>query len=283
MNSDQGDTLVATSPPGRWPPWSTLVRFAVRQTLRSRRAVLVYLLLALPPVVGIITVHAADISDARTSAQIYWGLTLAMMLTASLPLAAMLSCGPLVSNEVSDGTLVYLLTRRLSRQSVLLAKFLGAVFSLVAVSVLSQALLVVTFAFGRYGLTGAERGAALVGGFAIVAVGAVVFAAVFNVISMIFRKPLAVGVGFLIVTEWIFLTLPVGIRRLTVGYHLRSLLNGITDSPILRSMLAERAGDGLWSAGASGGILVAIVAGALTTSAIIMMWREFTQAREEER
>jgi len=245
--------------------------------------VLVYLLLALPPLVGVITVNTAPISDPMTTAQIYWGLTLLMMLTASLPLAAMLSCGPLVSNEVSDGTLVYLLTRRLSRQSVLLAKFLGAVSSLVAVAVLSQTFLFLAFVLGQYAMTGGELGAALLGGFVVVAVGTVVFAAVFNMISMIFRKPLSVGVGFLIVTEWIFLTLPVGIRRLTVGYHLRSLLNGITDSPALGELLTERAGDGLWPAGASGAVLVAIVAVALTTSAIIMMCREFTQAREEER
>ncbi|MFW6158440.1 MAG: ABC transporter permease [Planctomycetota bacterium] len=263
--------------------WTTLALFAARQAAWSRRAILAYVLFALPLVVAAVIVNAAPIKGADQAAEIYWALTLLMMLTASLPLAAMLSCGPLILNEVSDGTLVYLLTRRLPRQQVLLAKFAGATLSVLGLAVAFQAALFLIFAVGGPGLGAAETVPALTGGLFVVAVSALVFAAVFTAIGVLFRKPLGVGIGYLIVTEWVFLRLPVGIRRFTVGYHLRCLLAGVCEAPTLDELLGEVLGRPLESPVAAAWILLAVVVGGLTAAAVLVARREFTRAREEER
>jgi len=283
MSAAEQDITAEPASPGLWGAWWAVAAFSARQTLWSRRAVWALLLLVGPPAIGVVVRSVGAASDPGDMADFYWGVTLQMMLTTVVPLTMMFYCSTLILDEVSVGTIVYLFTRRLSRPAVLMAKFAGTAVPLVAAICLSEFVLFAVSAAGDSGITAGEGAVALFGAWALMTLAALSFGAIFAVLGVLVRRPLVAGVGYLVLCEWIFASTPIGLRKLSLGYHLRCVLKGAVDESqaagVLKSLLRRAdtpPGKCLFT-------VVAVIVVCLIGSCLVVSCKEFTRAREEQK
>src|SRR3989449_9458453 len=131
----------------------------------------------------------------------------------------------LIPEEIEDNPLPYLLTRPVSKPAVVLYKYIGY---LVAVLVLLVPPIVLA-----YGVTEAYQRTSLatdldvLGGFLVATfIGSAAYGAVFLFISVLVRKPLAVGLLIGFVWESIFGSIPGDVPKLSVIHYLKSILQG---------------------------------------------------------
>jgi len=260
--------------------WAALARFAVVSAVTGKRSYLVCVLLCLPAVLGTIIAVSGGVETAEQNAAVYWGITLFVSLTTAVPLAAMLACSGLFHDEASDGTLVYLLTRRLGRARVFLAKLVGILAALCLVGGVAQLVFVAVIAAGR-GLPADEKLPAVLGGCLLVALACVTFGAIFAAIGMIFRKPMAVAVSYMVIFEWFVASLPLDVCEISVSYQLRCLLYDLTESRAVTNLLNEVLPEEFATGASSAAVLAVTVAIAVAVAALLAAGREFTRAHEE--
>jgi len=126
-----------------------------------------------------------------------------------------------VSEEVENGTAIYLLVRPLSRAAVLLGRGFAA-FASIAGGLVAMTLLVL--AMTRPEGAGAALGAALV---AIVA-GSLAYAAIFSYFGALFKNAVAPSLLYVLLWEMGVSLIPFPVRNFTVKYHLLCIFNGIS-------------------------------------------------------
>jgi len=279
------DPAIETAAPSAQNPvraWLAVARFAAGQTVWNRR-VLLTLLLFLVPVLTVVVVRAFGHDLERQQvATLYGWVTVIVALAVIVPLTAMLYFSSLVSQEALEGTLVYLFTRRLNRPGVMAAKFVGAAVPLALMALLAQGLLFLAAAAGEGGMRTASGVPELWACAAVVALAMVVFGALFAALGVLVRRPLAAGIGYVFVCEWMLANRQLKIRQLSVNYYLRCILRAATE----RSPMAELFEDilrGETTPARSSLATLAMVAAAALLVACLAVWRkEFTQAREEQ-
>ncbi len=138
-------------------------------------------------------------------------------------LALFYSSGVLV-DDLESGTLVYLITRPLSRANLLVGKMAG---SLAVAAILFLPSVVLTFFIavtaggwedvGEYFPTMArDLGAALL--------GLAAYSGVFAALGVLFRRPVLMGLLFVFGWQSVATYVPGLVGKLTVAYHLQSLL-----------------------------------------------------------
>src|SRR5947199_164485 len=145
-----------------------------------------------------------------------------VFLQVVLIFVTLVNATTLIREEIDDNTLPYLLTRPISKPAVVMYKYIGY---LVAVLVLLVPPIVLA-----YGVTEAYQGTGLssdldvLGGFLVTTViGSAAYGAVFLFISVIFRKPLAVGLLFGFVWESIVGAIPGDVPKLSLMHYLKSV------------------------------------------------------------
>ena len=195
----------------------------LRYLLGTRRVIAMLLLSAFPFIL------ALSLAAARVPAfniVLFQVLLIPLFLQVVLIFVTLVNATTLIREEIEDNTLPYLLTRPISKPAVVIYKYLGYV---VAVLVLLVPPIVLA-----YGVTEAYQGTGLttdldvLGGFLVATVvGSVAYGAVFLFISVLVRKPLAVGllIGFL--WESIVGSIPGDVPKLSVIHYLRSVLRGM--------------------------------------------------------
>jgi len=282
VSTEQTVLLPEAGPISPTRAWLAVAAFSVRQTMR-KRAILAFAVMAVPALLGVIVrVAGARLSPDHMSA-FYWGTTVFVMPTAVVPLIAMLFCTTLILNEAAEGTLVYLFTRRLSRRGVLLAKFAGTLFTLVGLACVAQLLLFLVAATGARPMRVTSGAPELWGALAVMALGAVVLSAIFTMLGMLFARPLRIGVGYLILCEWVFASIPLNVQQFSVNYYLRCILVRIAGTPKTWKGLRDVLGEDAATVSTSLLTLAVVALAALLVSAFFVGCKEFTKAREEQR
>lgn len=199
-----------------------VVRVTARQLLGRRRTLLMGLL-ALAPVLQAAVVRAGGFTAGSVVAdrEFLQGLFDASIVTLLLPLVALLFGTAAFGAEVEDGTIVYLLAKPIPRLRLVLAKL--AVAGLAGTALAAGSCLLA----GLIALGGVPDGLGVVIGYAVaVAIGAVVYGAVFIALSLVTGRALIGGLIYVLIWEGLLANLFAGIRVLSI----RQYVLGIADA-----------------------------------------------------
>ncbi len=143
-------------------------------------------------------------------------LVFSIFLSFLLPLWTLSFATEALGNERESRTLIWLFTRPLPRWSIYLAKWISA---------LPWCLGMNLFGFTAICLAGGEPGRqALRYYWPSVIWGTFAFAALFNLIASIFRRPAIIGLIYAFFFEALVADLPGDLKRMSLNYYVRSLM-----------------------------------------------------------
>jgi ABC-2 type transport system permease protein len=200
----------------------TIATITVRALLGRRR---VLLLLPMPLMLIGLTLIARGSGVAIE----HWGPVVfaELGLGVILPLTALIVGSSVLGLEIEDGTITHLLTKPLPRQEIVLAKLA------VAWAVTTVAAAVPLAAAGA--VAGSARLAVGLGCGA--AIAALAYSALFLALSLVTRRPVAVGLVYIMLWEGLLTNFVSGTRVLSVREYAASLADGIGGSGLLNANL----------------------------------------------
>jgi ABC-2 type transport system permease protein len=222
---------------------ATVVRLTVRSLLGRRRALL---LLALPAVLLALSGLSRLLSgaDARLAALLLG----AFALSTLVPLLGVLAGTGAIGPEIDDGSIVYLLSKPLSRPSIVLSKLAVAVVVVTGLGAVPTLLA---------GLVLAGTADRLAVGFALgAAVAGVAYCALFVLLAVLTRNAVVVGLVYALVWESLIGQLVPGAQALSIQQWALALSERVIGAPA--------AGLGVTSSvslGAAVPLLLAVVVG----------------------
>ncbi len=197
---------------------STVAYITTRGLFGRRRALL---LLPLPVLlVGLaLLCRAYDVNPADWGQPVLVGLGLAVVL----PVISLIVGSGVLGSEVDDGTIVHILTKPLPRRDIILAK-LG-----VAVAVSAVTAAVPLFIAGQLA-SGTRLGLALAVG---AAVGACAYSALFLLLSLLTRRPVLLGLVYILVWEGLLGRFVSGTRVLSIEQYVITIADRIAPTDLL--------------------------------------------------
>ena len=202
------------------------------QMLWSRRSVFLGLLLGGPVVLAVaIRIVTAttpfwrfSVNGARVGGPGLFGMMMWLLyIRFIVPVLGVFYGTALIADEVEDKTITYLFTRPVRRGAVLLGKYLAYLACttlLVLPSVVVVYFLIVPIGGGRVG----ELFPALLGDLGMLVVGLAGYGAVFAWVGARLKRPLVIGLVFVLGWEPAVLLFPGYLKRLTVAYYLQALV-----------------------------------------------------------
>lgn len=163
--------------------------------------------------------RAAGVNAAEWGAPIIYGLGLGVVL----PVIALIVGTGVLGSEIDDGTLLHILTKPLPRWQIVLPKLvvgagvtaLTAAIPLYVAGVLADSV--------RFGL--ALAAAALV--------GAVIYSAFFLALSLVTRRPVLLGLVYVLIWEGLLTNVVSGTRVLSIQQYVVTLADRIAPTTIL--------------------------------------------------
>jgi ABC-2 type transport system permease protein len=201
---------------------STVAFITARGLFGRRRALL---LLPLP----LLLIGLAALCRAYGVSPDMWGqaVIVGLGLVVVLPVVALIVGTGVLGSEIDDGTIVHILTKPLPRRDIILAKYA------VAASVTAVVSAVPLF------VTGVLAGSVKLGGALAVAavVGALAYSALFLLFSLVSRRPVLVGLVYILVWEGLLGNFVSGTKNLAIGQYVLTIADKIAPTAILQSTI----------------------------------------------
>jgi ABC-2 type transport system permease protein len=137
------------------------------------------------------------------------GVLIGLGVAVMLPLIALIVGTGVLGSEIDDGTVVHILTKPIPRSTIIIAKL--AVASAVTTLAASLPMLIAGAMIGgpRLGLAFAAACAA----------GAIAYCALFLALSVLTRRPVLVGLVYVVIWEGLLSNLVTGTRTLSVQHY----------------------------------------------------------------
>lgn len=195
------------------------VAYITARGLLGRRRVLILLPLPLLLVGLALICRAYDVDPSQWGQPVVVGLGLAVML----PVIALIIGTGVLGSEVDDGTIVHILTKPLARRDIILAKLL------VAAGVSAVASAVPLFVVGLLA-DGLQFGLALA---TAAAAGAVAYSALFLLLSLLTRRPVLLGLVYILVWEGLLGRFVSGTRVLSIQQYIITIADKIAPTDML--------------------------------------------------
>ena len=202
---------------------STVAYITTRGLFGRRRVLLLLPLPALLIALALIC-RAYDVNPADWGTPVLVGLGLAVVL----PVIALIVGTGVLGSEVDDGTLVHILTKPLPRRDIVLAK-LG-----VAVGVTAVTTAVPLFVAGVLA-DSVRLGLALAIG---AAVGACAYSALFLLLSLLTRRPVLLGLVYILVWEGLLGRFVSGTRVLSIEQYVITIVDRIAPTDLLNGRVS---------------------------------------------
>jgi len=196
----------------------TIAWITARGLFGRRRFLLLFPLPVL--LIGLVLLgRAADVSNADIADVALVGLGFSVVL----PIIALVVGAGVLGSEIEDGTAVHILTKPLPRHEIILAKLA------VAAGVTTVATAVPMFIAAA--LTDSVR---LAIGVALgTALGAITYSALFLLLSLVSRRPVLIGLGYILIWEDTLVNLISGTRVLSVQQYALAVSDRIAGTDLL--------------------------------------------------
>lgn len=192
-----------------------LFRTALRDLLRPKKLITALALIALPTLIAALWRAGAHAFDPETA---YNTLAAGLVFGFLLVILAVVFGTGVLTQEIEQKTIVYLLTRPVPRWRILLAKF-GAAVTAITLTVWLAALAVALVAFGPGGLGRSRLGQDL----PILLIGALAYGALFLLLATLLNRPLMYGLFFAFGWESWVPNMPGSFGKLSLMAYLRVL------------------------------------------------------------
>jgi ABC-2 type transport system permease protein len=202
---------------------TTVVRITARGLLGRRRFLL---LLPLPALVA----GLALLADGLGAATDEWAqpILIGLGVAVVLPLLALIIGASVLGSEIDDGTIVHVLAKPLPRREILLSKLV------VAIVVTTVA---VGFGMALAGLV-AGSGRLVLGLLAGTVVGTVAYSAFFVALSLLTRRPVLVGLLYILIWEGLLGNLLSGTRVLSIQQYVITVVEWAGDTTLFEGSLS---------------------------------------------
>ncbi|WP_436523770.1 ABC transporter permease subunit [Actinoplanes sp. HUAS TT8] len=202
---------------------STVALITVRGLFGRRRALM---LLPLP----ILVIGLAALCRGFDLAPTDWGQSVieALGFAVVLPVVALIVGTGVLGSEIDDGTLVHILTKPLPRREIILAKY--AVAAVVTAVTTAIPLYVVGLLAGSAKLAAALAVASVVGSFA--------YTALFVLLSLLTRRPVLLGLVYILIWEGLLGRWVSGTRVLSIEQYVITIADKLDPTTILTAQLS---------------------------------------------
>ena len=128
----------------------------------------------------------------------------------------------LMADEVEDKTITYLFTRPIPRSAVLVGKYLA--YLVCTIFVVLPAVVLIWLLIVPIGGSLGQGFPDLLKDLGLLALGLVVYGALFALVGAVFKRPLLAGLVFVFGWETVVMALPGTLKRFTVAFYLRGLV-----------------------------------------------------------
>ena len=149
-------------------------------------------------------------------------------LTVVVPLVALLATTGLLAPEIDDGSVAYLLSKPISRHTIVLSKLLVAIGCVVVFAVVPMAIAALILLTDEPGLALGFAAGSLAGGAA--------YCALFAFLSVLTRHAVVIGLLYLLVWEGLLGGLLDGVRWLSVTRWARALTEQVSDFDVVDNL-----------------------------------------------
>lgn len=240
--------------------------FIFRLTLRQligRKSTLLLLGLSLIPLLVAVVVRLSE-PDIDLNRDVAQELYIGLIVTAILPLTALLLGTSVLGDEFEDGTAIYLLTKPIPRWQILLPK-LSAAWVVTTALVLGT-----TVASGALALQGRGDSLLILGFSVAVIAGAFAYTAAFVLLSVMTTRALIFGLVYVFIWEGAITGIFEGTRFLSIRHYTIGIADWIAGVP-------AQALDAY-----VGGLTAVILLAAVSAAAIFLANRRLEQAEVRE-
>jgi ABC-2 type transport system permease protein len=197
---------------------STVAWITARGLLGRRRFLLLFPLPIL--LVGLAALSRGfGVTSSEWGPAVIYGLGFAVVL----PVVALIVGTGVLGAEIDDGTIVHILSKPLPRWRIILPKLLVAT-AVTAVTVAVPLYIVGVLA------EGVRLGLALV---ATSAIGALAYSAIFLALSLITRRPVLLGLVYVLIWEGLLGNIVSGTKSLSVQQYVVTITDWIAGTPLL--------------------------------------------------
>ena len=206
---------------------AALFVLAVRQHTHGRRLLVLGALYLLPCVLAVVLRNLPKPAPAEA---LEFALVFSLLPHGLAPLTALLYAAGVVSDEVEDQTLTYLLVRSVPRWALYLTKLLATLCvttALVAAAVISLYAAIYAGTPGFWDEVLPRAGRAV----AVTALAQVGYCALFGFLGLLTRRSLIAGIAYIVAVEGVLANLDFVGRALTVVYYVRTLTLRWLDLP----------------------------------------------------
>src|SRR3989475_5190311 len=239
----------------------------LRYLMGTRRGIAIAGLAAVPL---LLTVGLALARVDSFGIQLFQILLIPLFFQLVLIFVTLVNASTLIRDEIEDNTLPYLLTRPISKPALVFYKYVAYLASALVLLVPP-----IVLAYGVTELHTESPFSAdldVLSGFLITTIlGSAAYGALFLFISVLVRRPLAVGLLIGFVWESVVDSIPGDVPKLSVIHYLKTILKDVVAIGPLGGYPSDL------SAGAAAGVLIAFSIAMVILSAFVFQQMEFRQ------
>ena len=218
---------------------------SVGEMLWSRRTVFMMLVVGVPVIIACVLrglrelgAPAISVNNAAVGGPVIFSIILwVLYIRFIVPVLGVFYGTSLIADEVEDKTITYLFSRPIPRGAVLMGKFFAYLVCTIFV-VLPSITLVWLLVVPINGSLGASF-PDLVKDLGLLALGLAAYGAVFAVAGATQKRPLLVGLLFVLGWEPLIMAVPGYLKRLSVAYYLQGLVPHAMPSNSPLSLIQE--------------------------------------------
>jgi ABC-type transport system involved in multi-copper enzyme maturation permease subunit len=213
---------------------------SISEMLWSRRTVFMGLVVGVPVLIAIAVrvlielgaplgrVNNTTIGGPTIFGLMMWGI----FVQFCVPILGVFYGTSLIADEVEDKTITYLFTRPIPRSAVLFGKYLA--YLVCTIFVVLPAVVLIWLLIIPIGGSLGQGFPDLVKDLGLLALGLLVYGALFALVGAVFKRPLLTGLAFIFGWETVVMALPGSLKRFTVAFYLRGLVPHTmpADSPL---------------------------------------------------
>ena len=203
---------------------------SIGEMLWSRRTVFMGLLCGVPVVIALVLrglreLGAApiNVNNVAVNGPVIFGIIVWLLyIRFIVPILGVFYGTALIADEVEDKTITYLFTRPIPRSAILLGKYFA--YLVCTIFVVLPSLMLVWLLIVPMGGSLGPSFPDLLKDLGLLAVGLAAYGALFALAGAVLKRPLLIGLIYVLGWEPVIMVVPGYLKRLTVAYYLQGFV-----------------------------------------------------------